>query len=191
MTRPLRLALLLWCLPALAQEPAAPAKPAGDKAPADMMMGWKPPKLKSEAQDRKEITALLGKMEAAGKKGDLEAAAAILDFPVLMVTDDSKGEAGGESWDREKWTQAMKPFYEHPMAGMQVVHHPTITVLTDSLASATDAWTMTMGKKKVSARSAMLLVRKGGEWKVKAMVEGGWGDMPMGGQAGGGTGGTQ
>lgn len=36
-----------------------------------------------------------------------------------------------------------------------------------------------MGTKKVSGTSGLVLVRKGGEWKVKSMIEGGWGDMPM------------
>ncbi len=43
------------------------------------------------------------------------------------------------------------------------------------------------GPKKVSGTSGLLLVRKGGEWKAKAMVEGGWGDMPMPGTAQAGT----
>jgi hypothetical protein len=38
---------------------------------------------------------------------------------------------------------------------------------------------MTMGKKTTSGRNSTLLVRKGGQWKIKAMIEGGWGDMPM------------
>jgi hypothetical protein len=42
---------------------------------------------------------------------------------------------------------------------------------------------MKMGPKKVSGTSGLLLIRKGGEWKIKAMAEGGWGDMPMPGTA--------
>ena len=42
---------------------------------------------------------------AAARTGDLDAAAALIDFPVTMMTDDSKGQAKGEPWDREKWTR--------------------------------------------------------------------------------------
>jgi hypothetical protein len=29
----------------------------------------------------------------------------------------------------------------------------------------------------MTSRNSTLLVRRGGEWRVKAMMEGGWGDM--------------
>lgn len=158
---------------------AAPAL-AGDEKPGheDPMAAWKPPKAPSEARDKKEIMAVFAKMEAAGRKADLDAAAALVDFPVLMVTDDSKGEAQSSGWTREQWTEVMKPFYAKPMEG-KVTHKPTIFVVTDSLATVTDNWTMTMGGKTRSGRNSTLFVRKGGDWKIKAMVEGGWGDMPM------------
>ncbi len=56
---------------------------------------------------------------------------------------------------------------------------PGLYALTDSLALVGSGWTMKMGTKKVSGTSGLVLVRKGGEWKVKSMIEGGWGDMPM------------
>jgi hypothetical protein len=157
----------------------APAS-ADDKQPpqGDPMASWKPPKVTAEQKDRKEIHALFMKMEEAGKKGDLEAAAALVDFPVLMVTDDSKGEAMGATWTREQWMEVMRPSYK-PMPHMKTTHKQEVFIVTDSLATANDRWTMTMGKKATSGRNSTLLVRKGGEWKIKAMIEGGWGDMPM------------
>lgn len=155
---------------ALAAEPKQPAA-----STADPMAAWRPPRVVNEARDRQEILALFQKMEQAGKQADLDAAAALVDFPVLMVTDDSKGEAYGEPWTREQWIQAMRPFYEKPM-DMQIQHKPTISVLTDSLATVVDRATFTMGGKTITTRSSTLLVRKGGQWKIKALVEGGWGD---------------
>lgn len=165
----LALAMLASSVPSF----AADAPPA-----ADPMAGWKPPHVKAEAKDRKELQALFQRMEAAGKKGDLEAGAALIDFPVLMVTDDAKGEASAESWTREKWLEVMKPFYAKPMEG-QMRQKPTFFLVTDSLATASVEWKMTTGGKTMAGRNALVLVRKGGEWKVKAMMEGGWGDMPM------------
>ena len=160
---------------------AGPALAAGEKeasTPAnDPMAGWVPPKVKSEATDKKEILALFKSMETAEKKGDLDAAAALVDFPVLMVTDDSKGQAMSGTWDKEKWTKVMEPFYKHPMPDAKVTHKANVFMISDSLASVDDQATITHGNKTIRARNSTLLVRKEGRWYVKAMVEGGWGDV--------------
>src|SRR5512138_3462245 len=117
----LAFSLLAWAGLALAAgdtETTAPAK--------DPMAAWVPPKVKNEQADKKEIMALFKSMENAEKKGDLNAAAALVDFPVLMVTDDSKGQAMSGAWDKEKWTQVMEPFYKHPMQDVKVTHKPNI-----------------------------------------------------------------
>jgi hypothetical protein len=163
----------------LATSLAAAEPGAGQQDP---MAGWAPPQVKAEAKDKKEIQAVFQKMEAAGKKGDLDGAAALIDFPVLMVTDDNKGEAAGETWTREQWVQVMKPFYAKPMEGT-LMHRPAIFLVTDSLATANVEWTMKEGGKTTTGRNALILIRKGGGWKVKAMMEGGWGDLPMAGEA--------
>ena len=162
---------------ALALPAAADEKPA---AGGDPMAAWKPPTVKNEKKDRQEIEAMLKQMEAASQKADLEAAAALVDFPVLMVTDDSKGEGGGEVWTREQWTQVMKPFYAQPSPpDAMKPGKRTIVLISDNLALVGSGWTMKMGPKSVSGTSGLVLVRKGGAWKAKGMIEGGWGDMPM------------
>jgi hypothetical protein len=160
--------------PVLADDKAAPA--------TDPTAGWAPPVVKTEKKDRAEIEELVKKMEAASSRGDLAAAEALNDFPILMVTDNAKGEASGEPWSREQWLQVMKPFYAKPMpAGATTPGKRTVVLLTDSLALVGSGWTMKMGGKKVTGTSGLVLVRKGGAWKVKSMIEGGWGDMPMAG----------
>jgi hypothetical protein len=163
----------------LGQASSAPAAPEGA---GDPMAGWRPPKKITPAEEKKtkaDINALFKKMEQAGQKGELEAAAALVDFPVLMLTDTKEGDAVGDQWDEQQWREVMTPFYAQPMKDMRVTHSPKVFLVTGALASVDDDWTMTMGKKKTTGRSSMLLVRKAGEWKIKAMVEGGWGDMPM------------
>ncbi len=154
----------------------------------DPMAGWVQPKVRNEAKDKKEITALFQAMEAAGKRGDIDAAAALVDFPVLMATDNSKGEGMAETWTREEWIQRMKPFYGKPMPEMKMTHKPSIFLLSDSLASVNDVATMKTADKSVTMRNNTLVIRRDGKWYVKAMAEGGWGDM-MGpeSQAAGGT----
>jgi hypothetical protein len=166
--------------------PALAANQDSATSAGNPMSGWKPPKVSNEKQDQQEIKALFQKMEQAGMKGDLEAAAALVDFPVFMVTDDSKGEASAATWDREKWTAVMKPFYAKPMH-MKVTHKPTVSLLSDSLATVVDHATFTMGGRPVTTRSSTLVVRRGGEWKIKSMVEGGWGDMMAAQAQAGGT----
>ncbi len=140
---------------------AAPAFAAGEKASgegSDPMAGWSPRKVREDAKDRREIQAVFKAMENAGKKGDLEAAAALVDFPVLMATDNAKGDGMGETWKHEGHAQ------------------DNIFLLSDSLASADDQCTTTMGGKTIPSRSHTLLVRKDGKWLVKTMAESGWGD---------------
>jgi uncharacterized protein (TIGR02246 family) len=167
-----RLLVALLVLPSLTWGAETKAGSTGDP-----MAGWVPPKVKNEAKDKQEIQALLKTMESAGKTGDLDAAAALVDFPVMMMTDDSKGQAKGEAWDRDKWTEVMRPFYANPMKDMKVTHKPTVFLLSDSLASVDDVCTMSHGGKTITSRSSMLVTRTDGKWRVKAMAEGGWGDM--------------
>jgi uncharacterized protein (TIGR02246 family) len=180
-----RLLLAMFVVPSLAlashHEKAHHEKAEKAAAPSasseDPMAAWVPPKVKNEAKDKQEIQGLFKAMEAAARTGDLDAAAALVDFPVTMLTDDSKGEAMGDAWSREQWTQVMKPFYDTPMKDMKVTHKPTIFLLSDSLASVDDVCTMTKGGKTITSRNSMFVVRKDGKWRVKAMAEGGWGDM--------------
>lgn len=167
------LVLVLALVPSLAL--AAEEKPAAQSG--DPMAGWVPPKVKSEPKDKQEIQGLFKAMETASRTGDLDAAAALVDFPVTMITDDSKGQASGEAWSREQWTQVMKPFYDKPMKDVKVTHKPTIFMMSDSLASVSDVCTMTQGGKSMTTRNSMLVIRRDGKWRVKAMAEGGWGDV--------------
>ena len=166
----LTLAVLALALPAHAAE-------SGSAPPADPMAAWKPPKVAREAQDKKEIAALWKAFEQAEKKGDLDAAAALVDFPVLMVTDDSKGQGMGETWNREQWVKVMEGFYKNPKPQMKATHKPSVFLISDSLASVDDVVTISMGAKKMTARNSTLVIRKDGKWVVKAMTEGGWGDL--------------
>ena len=179
------LVLLVALVPSLAftQE-----KPAGTSS-TDPMAGWVPPKLKNEAKDKQEIQGVYKAMEAAGRKGDLEAAAGLVDFPVTMLTDDSKGQGMGEAWSREQWTQVMTPFYAKPMKDVKVTHKQSVFLMSDSLAAVNDVATVAHAGKTITTRSTALLVRRDGEWRIKAMAEGGWGDMkPPEGSAAAGQG---
>jgi hypothetical protein len=133
----------------------------------------------NEKQTKKEIADFFKAEEESSKKGDFDGHLARVDFPILMVTDDSKGVPKADEWSREKYTAVMKPFWEgNEHKDMKVTHKPQVTVLSDSLVNLVDDFSMTMGGQKMSGRNAGLLVKRDGKWMWKSMVEAGWGDMP-------------
>lgn len=169
---------------------AAPVRAAESTgAPrGDPMATWKPPTVTRAAERKKEIAALWNAMHDAQRKGDVNAAADLVDYPVLMITDDSKGNAMGEPWARERWIQVMEPFYRHPNPNMHTKHKTTVFLLSNSLASVEDVVTVKMGAKIFTVRSGNMVIKKGGKWLFKAMAEGGWGDMmPSGSPTAGAT----
>src|SRR5262249_1521473 len=146
-------AVLFAAGPAFAQgkavKPAAP--PAGGMAPDMSKMGPATRKPTNEAATKKEIAAFFKENEDLEKQGDLAGAVARVDFPVFMTTDDAKGVPESQAMTKEQYTAIMKPVYEHMPKDMKVTHQPTVTVLSDSLVTFTDEFTMTMGKQKITA----------------------------------------
>ncbi len=178
-----------WAQGKEAKPTAAPSAPAQGSAMQHMdmtKMGPQARKPTNEKQTKKEIEDFYKKMEETSQKGDLEAMASMVDFPIYMATDDLKGTIEAREFTHEQYIAMMKPFYANMPKDMKTTHKPTITVLSDSLASVTDEFTATMGKEKMSGRNAGLLVKRDGQWKWKAMFEAGWGGMAPQGTGGAG-----
>jgi uncharacterized protein (TIGR02246 family) len=176
------LACCLFAGAALAAEPAkAPeAKPADAKGaeakPGEGMAAWKP-KVATK-KDTKAIEAFYKSMDEAAKKGDLEALAAMHDFPVLMLTDNAAGVGSGDSWTKEQWMNVMKPAFENMPKDMKFSVKPKVTWITDSIAMVEEQHSRTPPKGKAENWSdGTILILKDGKWLVKAAAEGGWGDM--------------
>jgi ketosteroid isomerase-like protein len=167
MTRALLLALLL---PALALAADAPAGGPASRAPRDP---------RNEAKAKKEIQELFLGFDDAGERGDAEAAAALLDFPLLVATDGAKGDAAGESWTRERWLEALRPVYDVPLKKAQISHKAQVFLVSDSLATVNLQTTVTKGGTSRVERSAVIVIRKDGEWRIKARVESGWLDVAL------------
>lgn len=178
-----------------------PVKPAGEKAekmekmdkkdekaaaagmPDMSKMGPMSRKVMHEADDKKGVDALYKAWEDAMKKGDPEAMAALLDFPVFMITDDSKGEVKTEMADHDKWMKEMGEFVKNTPKDMKMSSKHTAHFLSDTLASVDEDNSMSMGKMKGAWKSHALAVNKNGKWMFKSMAEAGWGDMATGTQA--------
>ncbi|PTL82679.1 hypothetical protein DAT35_18015 [Vitiosangium sp. GDMCC 1.1324] len=179
---------LMLTAPVWAQDTQPGTATGTTGAPMDMSkMGPWTRKPTNEAKTRKEVEAFFKEEDAIMKKHDFDASLARIDFPIFMATDDSKGVPKAELYDRQQYTDMMKPMYEqsHPDTKM-LTHKRNITVLSDSLVSYADDYTMSMGGKNLAGRNAGLLVKRDGQWKWKAMFEPGWGDVPSTGVGGSG-----
>ncbi len=137
----------------------------------------------NEAKTKKEIEAFFKEEDALMAKKDWDAMLNRIDFPVTMITDSTSGAPSAQVSTREQYLAEMKPFWENTPAGYSMKHKFTIAVLSDSLANVVDDFDMTMGKQKTKGKNSMTVVKVGGMWKVKTMVEAGWGDMSGGNAA--------
>lgn len=170
----------LWASAAMGQAKAK-SPPAADESmmkKADDAKGsvaFTPRKVTHE--DKKGIEALYAEQEAAWKKGDMSAISALVDFPVYMVTDDSKGTVYTDTWNKERYATEMTEATKNMPKDMKMKHARKYFFLTDDMAMVYDSTSMTMGKQKMSWNNAELVIKKNGKWMVKSMMEGGWGDM--------------
>ena len=181
------LALCALATPALAQE-KKDTPPAGANAGAPDMskMGPWSRKPTNEARTKKDVDAFFKEEDALMKKRDFDGMLARMDFPVYMLTDDSKGVPMGKLYTRDEYVKEMKGFWDNMPKDMKVTHKPNVTVLSDSLVSVTDDFNMQMGGKKMSGRNQAFLVKRDGQWKWKQMAEAGWGDAAQAGTGGSG-----
>ena len=115
-----------------------------------------------------------------------EAAAADVDFPIFMLTDDAKGTVEAKMFSKEEYIAIMKPFFEHAPKDQKFTHRYNITVLSDALAGVDDDFSMTAagGKMKMSGKNTGLLIKRDGKWLWKFMAEAGWGGMQPAGVGG-------
>lgn len=184
--------ILSFALPALAADAPPAAAPAAPAAPAAAMpdmskmgpMAFAP---KNEKQDKKELDEYWKAHQDIMKKGDLNAMADMIAFPVMMMSDDSKGNLKVSEMSRDQWMGMMKPFMDpaHMKEMKDMKMKGSCVVMSDNLASCEGQTTGTMMGKKGTVNSHSMMVRQDGKWKVKTMTEAGWGDMPTAGTGAG------
>jgi len=152
-------------------------KPAG--APDMKNMGPMVRQPKKAQQSQAEIKTFFKDMHAIEKKGDVNALADMVDFPVMMLTDTTRGEFKGEQWTREQWVGVMKTMMDPAqMKDVKWSSKETCFLMSDDLASCEIAVSMEAGKMKGKFNSHNILIRKDSKWKIKEMMEAGWGDAP-------------
>jgi hypothetical protein len=166
MIRLLLLAALL--LPSLAAAADAPAAGPATRVP-------RPPR--NEGKAKAEIQEMYLAFIDAGERGDAEAAAALIDFPLLVASDGKKGEGLGASWTRERWLATLAPAYDAPDKDAKVSRKAIVFIVSDVLATVNLTTTTEKGAKKKVERSGAVVVRNADEWRIKALVESGWLDV--------------
>ncbi len=134
-------------------------------------------KVTDEKKTKKELEAFFKTVDEADKAGNFDAAVATIDFPLFMATDDLKGVPQARAYSKDEYVAMMKPMMEGMPKDIVTTHKRSITLLSDSLANVVDDWTTTMGKVKTTGKNATLVVKVGADWKLKSMVEAGWGDI--------------
>jgi ketosteroid isomerase-like protein len=185
---------LLSCLvviglaaPAFAED-KAPAAAAG--APDMTKFGPMVHQPKNEKADKKELDEFFKAWQAAGQKGDVTALADMMAFPALMQSSGTKG-FDQMPMTKEQWVGMMTPMMEH-MKDMpkdtKMSMKATCVMMDDDLASCEGEHSMTSAKMKGKFNAQTIMVRVDGKWKVKSMLEAGWGDMPQSAQGTGGSG---
>jgi hypothetical protein len=177
MTRTIICSLSMLALTGVARaaEPAAAAPPAG--APDMSKVGPMSRPVTKEKEDKKGVDDLYKAMEDAWKKGDVAALAENVDFPVIMLSDDSAGKAVHFAATRDQWIDMMKGFVANMPKDVKMTNKHTAHFLSDDLGVVVEETSMAMGKVKGKWKGFSVVTNKDGKWKVKEMSEAGWGDM--------------
>jgi ketosteroid isomerase-like protein len=161
--------MLALAAPAFAQD----TPPAAGTTDMTKHGPWTRPVTK---EDKKGVDQLFKAMNEAWKKGDVEAVAEHIDFPVIMLTDNSKGEVQHYNATRDQWVAMMKSMNMPKDEALKFSHKKDVHFLSDTLAVAIED-TKVSGKMKGKWKSMSVLTQRDGQWKVKEMSQAGWGDM--------------
>ena len=176
----------LHCLlPALAIASAAVA--TGAQAAADDSANTRRigPMSRLPANDKSEKEQLDRFFEGWGnawKAHDLDTVAGMIDFPVLVMTDDSHGDYSQAEMEEAPWIAMMKPLLAmRPEPGTERghpekkwSHRVTCFLLSDDLASCDGEASGDSAGSPL--RVEFVVSRTPDGWKVKAMTQAGWGN---------------
>lgn len=182
-----------FALPASAQAPAtktmpapamkspapattAPATHEAAPAPGIDMTKMGPLSRKVTKEDKKGVAETYKAWDEAWKKGDVNALADMVDYPVIMMSDDAKGEEKNFEASREQFVGMMQGFANMPK-DMKITARHAPTFISDSLVVSVNNNSLSMGKVHGTWHSFDVLTLVDGKWKFKQICEAGWGDM--------------
>jgi len=137
----------------------------------------------NEKSEKEQLDRFFEGWGNAWKAHDLDTVAGMIDFPVLMMTDDSHGDYSQSEMEEGPWIAMMKPLLAmRPEQGAETVrqekrsaaHRVTCFLLSDDLASCDGEASGDSAGSPL--RVEFVVSRTPDGWKVKAMTQAGWGD---------------
>jgi hypothetical protein len=165
---------------AQAQDKAAPPgtpPPAGAAAGMPDMSKMGPMSRPVTKEDKKGVEELIKACDEAWKTGNMAAMLERIDFPVVMMSDDSKGAVQSFAATRDQWAEMMKPMMTGMPKEMKHKAKRDIHFLSDTMALVVEDVKMEMGKTKGKWKGFSVVNKKeDGKWRIKQMAEAGWGD---------------
>lgn len=171
----MRIRTLFWLIllsssTAFAQTPPPPLAGAKLEAPRDV---WTPSAVSKE--DRRGLTRLAKEVEHAWEDRHLDDATAHMKFPVLMVTDDGKGQTLAEPWTRERYLRVMGDLINAlPSDAKLSTTKRRFQFVTNALATVHEEKQLVSGKKKTRWRTTWVCVLEGDAWRIASIIEGGF-----------------
>ncbi len=127
-------------------------------------------------EDRAGLEVLLNAREAAISSANLDVILSQEDFPVVVLTDTTEGEFMVDIWDEQRYRQVLANGAPPIPNARYTQENRHLVFLTPTLALCTQDDCFTFPDGKAEWRSANLFVKRNGEWKTKAILEGGIGE---------------
>jgi hypothetical protein len=128
-------------------------------------------------EDREGLDAFFRERNEAIKQGKLDVLMAQEDYPLFVVTDTTTGESVADIWDAKKNGEVMGQAIPYGPKGELLHEDRQYLFITNDMAISYETNAFIIDGKKVTWKAANLLVKRGGKWKNKAILEGGFGDF--------------
>jgi len=130
-------------------------------------------------EDHEGIAALYRIRDEANAKGDWALLDSTEDMPMMMLSDSSSGDAVSWTGTAENSQAITGAAMRLVPKGPVVKHERRFVFITEHLAVNLENNTVTVGEEQLTFRAAHLVVKRNGQWRVKVVVEGGWGDIAL------------
>lgn len=129
-------------------------------------------------QDLKELSEWFAKYESHVLKNELDNMADMAVFPLVVITDDPKGNCVSQAWDTTTFKQAMDLNAQGvDLSTVKIENERNPIFLSQNLAVVITDTVTTIAGKPEQSRYADIMVKADGQWKYKSMIQSNWGDM--------------
>ncbi len=125
-------------------------------------------------EDHEGVAAMYKVRDEAHKNGGWEVLRTTVDFPITIASDDAEDEAVVYECDEQAFVERTHKIMRM-VPNSPVQHQRRFVFLSDHLVLNLEENHVAVGQETLHFKAAHLVVKKDGAWKVKMVVEGGWG----------------